>query len=149
MRESKMLFIVSAGNGDSSGRGVNVDEDGQHADYPTCYDLDNVISVANLMFDGNLNSSSNYGVKSVDIAAPGTYIVSTIAEHGYGFMSGTSMSAPMVTGIAAMVYSCRTDLDLQGVRTAILESARKLPGLEGKVATGGMADAYAALNYGK
>jgi subtilisin family serine protease len=148
MRESKMLFIVSAGNGNSSGYGLNIDEEG-NADYPSCYDLDNVISVANLMFDGSLSTSSNYGVKSVDIAAPGTYIVSTIAEKGYGFMTGTSMSAPMVTGVAAMVYSCRTDLDLAGVRDAILNSAKKLPELEGKVSTGGMLDAYAALNYGK
>jgi subtilisin family serine protease len=147
MRDSKMLFIVSAGNGDATGKGVNTDES-EHASYPACFDLDNVISVANLMFDGNLDSSSNYGLKTVDIAAPGTFIVSTTTGNGYGFMSGTSMSAPMVTGVAAMVYSCRQDLDLAGVRTAILSSARKLPTLEGKIATGGMLDAYAALNYG-
>jgi subtilisin family serine protease len=148
MRDSKMLFIVSAGNGDASGKGVNMDE-AENATYPASYDLDNVISVANLMFDGNLDTSSNYGLKTVDIAAPGTFIVSTTPENGYGFMSGTSMAAPMVTGVAAMVYSCRQDLDLAGVRTAILNSARKLPSLEGKIATGGMLDAYAALNYGK
>jgi subtilisin family serine protease len=148
MRESNMLFIVSAGNGDAYGRGIDIDN-GTISSYPSAYDLDNVISVANLMFDGSLETSSNYGVKSVDIAAPGTFIVSTTTNQGYGFMSGTSMSAPMVTGVAAMVYSCRQDLDLAGVRTAILNSAKKLPTLEGKISTGGMLDAYAALNYGK
>lgn len=147
MRDSKMLFVVSAGNGDAEGNGVNIDA-GKLRDYPASFHLPNVISVANLMFDGSLAKSSNYGAGSVDIAAPGTYIVSTIAQGGYGFMTGTSMSAPMVTGVAAMVYSYRKDLSLQDVKQVILASARKLEGMEGKLSSGGMVDAYAALTYG-
>ena len=75
--------MVSAGNGNEKGIGEDTD---QKQDYPSSFDLDNVISVANLMFDGSLAESSNYGAKSVDIAAPGTYIVSTIADGGYGFV---------------------------------------------------------------
>ena len=146
MRESKMLFVVSAGNGDAKGIGEDTD---QKPDYPSSFDLDNVISVANLMFDGNLAESSNYGAKSVDIAAPGTYIVSTIANSGYGFMTGTSMSTPMVTGAAAFLYSYRTDLHLSDIRKVLLETARKIPPLEGKLGCNGMLDVYAALNYGR
>lgn len=146
MRESKMLFVVSAGNGDAKGIGEDTD---QKPDYPSSFDLDNVISVANLMFDGNLAESSNYGAKSVDIAAPGTYIVSTIANSGYGFMTGTSMSTPMVTGTAAFLYSYRTDLHLSDIRKVLLETARKIPLLEGKLSSNGMLDVYAALNYGR
>ena len=147
MRESKMLFVVSAGNGDAEGNGVNIDE-GKLMDYPASFHLPNVISVANLMFDGNLAKSSNYGAGSVDIAAPGTYIVSTISHGGYGFMTGTSMSAPMVTGVAAMLYSYRKDLTLQDVKRIILASVRKLEGMEGKLSSGGILDAYGALTYG-
>lgn len=146
MRDSNMLFVVASGNGDRKGYGINIDE---KPDYPSSYPLDNVISVANLMFDGNLERSSNYGVNHVDIAAPGTYIVSTTTNNSYGFMSGTSMAAPMVTGVAAMLYSYRTDLSLADVRTVLLQSARKLPGLEGKIASGGVVDAYAAITYGR
>lgn len=146
MKDSSMLFIVSAGNGDANGRGINID---RVPDFPSSYHLPNVISVANLMFDGNLAQSSNYGSSTVNLAAPGTYIASTVTDNGYGFMTGTSMSAPMVTGVAAMVYSYRTDMSLQDVRTAILNSARPMTGLQGRVSTGGMLDAYAAMNYGR
>lgn len=148
MRDSQMLFVISAGNGGRNGIGLNVDNS-RLKDYPTSFHLDNAISVANLMFDGRLAPSSNYGPQSVDIAAPGTYIVSTCAEHGYGFMSGTSMSAPMVTGVAALVYSYRTDFSLMDVRTAILNSARQLNTLTGLLSSNGMVDAYAAMNYGR
>lgn len=146
MRASRMLFVVSAGNGNEKGIGEDTD---QKPDYPSSFDLDNVISVANLMFDGSLAESSNYGAKSVDIAAPGTYIVSTIADGGYGFMTGTSMSAPMVAGAAAFLYSYRTDLQLSDIRKVLLETARKIPPLEGKLSSNGMLDVYAALNYGR
>lgn len=146
MRDSKMLFITAAGNGDKDGEGIDVEV---IPDYPASFKLDNLISVANLMFDGNLAKSSNYGASTIDIAAPGTYIVSTITNNSYGFMTGTSMAAPMVTGVAAMLYSYRTDLDLQDIKTVLMNSARKLEGLDGLVVSGGMVDAYAALTYGR
>ncbi len=146
IRDSGMLFVVAAGNGDAEGIGINIDE---KPEYPAAYDLDNIITVGNLMFDGNLDISSNYGVKSVDVAAPGTFIVSTVAENSYGFMNGTSMAAPMVTGAAAFLYSYRTDIGLGDVKRILLETSRKLPSLEGKLASGGMIDVYAAIRYGK
>lgn len=142
---SSMLFVISAGNGDYYGNGYDID---YWPVYPAAYSSDNIISVANLMFDGTLEESSNYGSGSVDIAAPGTYILSTTAGGGYEFMSGTSMSAPMVTGVAALVYSCRTDMSIMDVRTAILSTAKRTEGLTGWVSSGGMVDAYAAITYG-
>lgn len=144
IRNSRMLFVVSAGNGDLFGRGYDIDA---WPVFPASYPEENVITVGNLMFDGNLNESSNYGAAGVDIAAPGTYILSTI-PGGYGFMSGTSMAAPMVTGVAALVYSSRLDFDLADVRQAILGSARKLDTMDRKTASGGILNAYGAITYG-
>ena len=141
-----MLFISAAGNGGESGEGVNSD---QNPDYPAAFDLENNISVANLMFDGNLAKSSNYSANIVDIAAPGTYIVSTTTDNSYGFMTGTSMAAPMVTGVAAMLYSYRTDITLSEIKGILINSARPLNGLKGKLVSGGVVDAYAALTYEK
>lgn len=144
IENSGMLFVVSCGNGGISGFGYDTDV---YPVYPASLPYDNVISVANLMFDGSLSKDSNYGAASVDIAAPGSYILSTIPDNGYGFMSGTSMAAPMVTGVAAMLYSYRPDLSLLDVKNILLASSRKLEGLSGKMVSGGLIDAYGALNW--
>ena len=143
--ESSMLFVISSGNGDKTGVGYNID---QKPVYPAALPYDNIISVANATFSGALDQSSNYGATSVDIAAPGTYIFSSVPGNRFDFLTGTSMAAPMVTGVCAMVYSYRTDLDLAGVRTAVLASARRIDALNGLVACGGIPDMYAAMTYG-
>ena len=145
IENSNMLFVVAAGNGYENGVGLDIDSS---PTYPASLSSDNIITVSNLMFDGNLDSSSNYGAVSADIAAPGTYIVSTI-PGGYGFLSGTSMAAPMVTGAAALLYSYRPDYTLGDVKNAILNSARPMDSLAGKVSAGGMLDVGAAFLWTK
>ena len=142
---SRMLFVISSGNGDASGVGYDID---QSPVYPASYPYDNIISVANLSLTGSLSRSSNYGAQSVDIAAPGTYILSTIPGNRFDFLTGTSMAAPMVTGVCAMVYSFRQDFDLSEVRVAVLASAKKMDSLNGLVASGGIPDMYAAMTFG-
>lgn len=144
IQNSNMLFVVSCGNGGVSGLGYDTDI---YPVYPASLPCGNIISVANLMFDGTLSKDSNYGAASVDIAAPGSYILSTIPENGYGFMSGTSMAAPMVTGVAAMLYSYRSDISLADVKNILLNSSKKLDSLSGKLVSGGLLDAYAALTW--
>ena len=95
--------------------------------------------------DGTLDEASNYGVKSVDLAAPGNYILSTVSGRGYSYMSGTSMAAPMVTGLAALMYSADPGLSVTELRSRLLGSVRPLDSLAGKTATGGIPDAGAAL----
>jgi subtilisin family serine protease len=140
---SHMLFVCAAGN-DNGFDSKNADV---HPTYPAAYNLNNIISVANLNFDGSLDNSSYYGQNSVDIAAPGTAIFSTLSGNKYGYMSGTSMAAPMVTGVAAMVYSYYDTISLSDTKKIVLDSVKQLPALKGKVATGGMLNAYNAVTY--
>lgn len=146
IRDSGMLFIVAAGNGDDNAIGYNIDAS---PIYPASLPFDNVITVANLMFDGKLDESSNFGAGSVDIAAPGTFILGITPDNGYAFMSGTSMAAPMVTATAAMLYTSRPELSLTDIKNVILASARKMDSLNGKVLSGGMLDANGAMQWGR
>lgn len=139
MKNSNMLFVAAAGNDGA--------DDDTAGTYPASYPLDNIISVANLSCGGTLHSSSNYGAESVDLAAPGSYILSTTTGGTYSYMTGTSMAAPMVTAAAAMVYSYYDGISLSDVKQILLASASPLDSLDGLVKTGGMLDAGAALRY--
>lgn len=101
---------------------------------------------------------SNYGVKTVDLFAPGVDINSTVPGGGVDENSGTSMAAPVVSGVAALLLSYFPSLTPQQVMGIITETARPLrdlevtrPGGEEKVKfgtlsrTGGVIDAYAAV----
>lgn len=144
IRNSKMLFVVAAGNGDGTGQGYDIDA---VPVYPAAFELDNVIAVSNLQFDGSLDPESKYGLQSIDLAAPGSYILSTVSGGGYNYMSGTSMAAPMVTATAAMMYSYDPNLTLPEIKGRILSSVRPLESLRGRVATGGILDISAALSF--
>lgn len=145
MKNSSMLFVVAAGNGDErTGIGVN---DDTTPTYPASYNLDQIISVANLQYDGTLHYSSNYGATSVDLAAPGTYILSTTPNNTYSYMTGTSMAAPMVTAAAALVYSSYDDITLAQTKNILLNSVTTESSLSGKVLTGGILNIGAALSY--
>lgn len=146
IRDSNMLFVAAAGNGNQYEIGYNIDA---HPVYPASFPYDNIITVGNLLFNGHLDESSNYGQINVDLAAPGTYILSTVPADTYAYMTGTSMAAPMVTGAAALLYSGRPDLSLSDVRTALLSSVHKLAPLKGKTASGGMLDVAAAMKWGR
>lgn len=146
IRDSHMLFVAAAGNGNQYEIGYDIDT---HPVYPASFPYDNLITAGNLLFNGHLDESSNYGQTSVDLAAPGTYILSTVPDDTYAYMSGTSMAAPMVTGAAALLYSGRPDLSLSDVKTALLSTVHKLSPLKGKTASGGMLDVAAAMKWGK
>lgn len=139
---SSMVFVIASGNGDDNYSGINNDIT---PTYPASYDCDNIISVANLTPTGTLNSSSNYGLKSVDIAAPGTCIYSTITDNDYDYFTGTSMSAPMVAGGLAEIYSYNTNISMLQASKILLKTAKPVSALNGKISTGGMLDVYGAL----
>ncbi len=136
------LFVAAAGNGGDDRIGDSTDSTPH---YPSSYDLPNIVSVAATDNRDQLASFSNFGVNSVDVAAPGVDIASS-AWGSYYYFSGTSMATPNVTGVAALILSQNPGFSYAQVRDRLLQTARPVPGLSGKVATGGVVNALAALS---
>ncbi|HEX6188843.1 MAG TPA: S8 family peptidase [Pyrinomonadaceae bacterium] len=135
--EEGILIVAAAGNASS-------DNDAR-PHYPASYDLNNVISVAALNRNDELTTFSNFGVTSVDIAAPGQQIVSTWLEHGYQEKQGTSMATPFVSGVAALILAANPGISIDELRARLLNSVDPLPSLRSKVVTGGRINAAKAL----
>ena len=121
------LFIASAGNS-------SVNTDINHH-YPSGYHCDNIISVAATNSKDILQF--NYGAETVDIAAPGVSIYSTIPNGKYASKNGTSMASPHVAGAAALLMGYYPDLTTSELKELILDSVDKIPDLLDKVSTGG------------
>ncbi|NYB74131.1 S8 family serine peptidase [Sedimentibacter hydroxybenzoicus DSM 7310] len=140
MEESDMLFVVPAGNG--SGRGIDISK--KHV-FPASYKLDNMIVVANMNYNGRLNKSSNYGLDYVDVAAPGTCIISTYPQNSYKYASGTSMSTAVVTGIAAVLYGTTNDMTAGKAKDLICLSVDINEDLIMRITSGGSVNGENAL----
>lgn len=92
-----ILFVAAAGNERSN-------SDQSHY-YPADYPLKNIISVTAIDPTTEVLASSNYGVQTVDIAAPGQNILSCLPNNSYGLMTGTSQATAFVSGAAVLVMS--------------------------------------------
>ncbi|MCC7229355.1 MAG: S8 family serine peptidase [Fimbriimonadaceae bacterium] len=131
------IFVAAAGN---SGKDNDV-----FPVYPASYTNDNVLSVSSIDKKDARSSFSNYGLNSVDLAAPGSNITSTYLGGTYKSMSGTSMAAPHVAGAVALLYGFKPDWSYSQVRNTILTTVRVTSALNGKVATGGVLNIGNAL----
>ncbi len=136
------LFVAAAGNGGSDGVG---DDNDVAPHYPSSYDVANVVSVAASDDKDALASFSNFGTLSVDLAAPGVRILSTLPGNNYGSYSGTSMATPHITGIAALLKATDASLDDAQLKTQLLQSVDPKGNLAGKVATSGRVNSARAL----
>ncbi|WP_086757481.1 S8 family serine peptidase [Nostoc sp. 106C] len=124
-----VLVIAAAGNSNQ-----NTDTTPH---YPANYDLPNIISVTATDENDQLAYFSNYGVNSVDLAAPGVNIKSTLPNNQYDEWNGTSMAVPYVSGAAALLLATNPNLSVLDLRYALLSSVDKLDSLQGKTNTGG------------
>jgi thermitase len=136
--EAGILFVAAAGNNSSN--------NDRWPHYPSNYNLPNVVSVAALDRTDGLASFSNFGLKTVHVAAPGKEILSTWLSDNYREASGTSMATPYVSGIAALIVANEPGISMEKLRARLLGSVDMLDSLEGKVATGGRICAANALS---
>jgi subtilisin family serine protease/subtilisin-like proprotein convertase family protein len=134
------ILVAAAGND-----GTNSD---QTPAYPASFDLNNIISVAASDRNDHLAPFSNYSAGRVDLAAPGVDILSTTPHGTYSYYSGTSMAAPQVTGVVALVWGEHPTWSYQQVIAQVLNSTDVVPALRGKVRTGGRLDAARAVGAG-
>lgn len=132
-----VLFVAAAGNYDR-------DSDEEPL-YPASYDAGNIISVASSDSGDTKSVFSNYGRISVDLAAPGSAIYSTLPNGSYGNLDGTSMATPHVSGAAALIWAHRQDLSLYDLKDLILKSVDPIDSMKDLTVTGGRLNVYNAL----
>jgi subtilisin family serine protease len=135
--ENDILFVAAAGNATTN--------NDRNPHFPSSYNVPNVISVAALDRHDELAKFSNWGVKSVAIAAPGVDILSTWLGNAYEEKSGTSMATPVVSGVAALVLAEHPRMSVDELKKKLLASTDPIVALKGKIATGGRINAAKAV----
>ena len=135
--DHQVLIVSAAGN-----YGDNNDTTDM---YPANYDVPSNIAVASATNSNMLSGFSNYGANLVHIASPGEYILSSLPSNQYGYMSGTSMAAPFVSGIAAMAL--REDSAMTGyqVKQLLMSNVDVYPALNGYVSSSGRINAATSI----
>lgn len=136
-RKKGILFVAAAGNERSNSDKIPY--------YPADYDLDNIISVTAFNPSVEVLSSSNWGVETVHIAAPGQNVISTLPGNSYGFMTGTSQATAFVTGGAALIMSHKVGFKYNDIKKYILSTGDALASLADKTKTSRKLNLYKAL----
>ena len=138
-RSAGIIFVAAAGN-EASDNDIT-------PTYPASYALDNVVTVAATTRNDVLASLSNFGARSVHLAAPGESIFSTyfLADNSYLEMTGTSMAAPQVAGAIALVRAYYPGETYREALDRVLEGVDVMPALAGRCQTGGRLNLRTAL----
>ncbi len=143
-RERNIVIVAAAGNGGEDGIGDCNDE---FPIWPANIESENLIAVGSVNSRDQLTAYSNFGAKSVHVAAPGGEgwegLLSTIppncttncqAHHAvYDRMSGTSMASPVVSGLVALIKGARPSMASEAIRTHIMQSGTSVRSLEGVI----------------
>lgn len=139
--EQGVLVVSAAGNSGSDLDLIQVS--------PASIRLPNTLSVAFINRDDSLGGFSDYGKTTVDVAAPGQSILSTVMTSvnasGYRTTTGTSMASPHVSGLAALVMAQYPGLSIRQVKARILAGVEKITSLKGMVITEGIINAASSL----
>ena len=116
---ANVLIVCSAGN---SGRDIDAEPS-----YPVSFAAPNLIGVAATVPESgkDLGDFSNFGRTTVPLAAPGDQVLSTTNDGGYGTKSGTSMAAPHVAGVAALMAAVAPNLSAAELRAQLLQNASR------------------------
>ena len=132
-----VLFVAAAGND-----GTNNDT---RPMFPAAFPTANILTVAATNARDQLTFFSNYGLVSVDVGAPGSGIYSTTPNNTYRRLSGTSMSAPHVSGAAAVVWSHFPNETYQQIKERLMRFGDAIPSLQGKTVSGNRINVLKAL----
>ena len=130
---SEAFHVFAAGND-----ATNNDE---VPSYPASFNLDNSVVVAASDRNDQLGYFSNYGKKSVNIAAPGVAIKSTVLDSKYATYNGTSMATPHVAGVAGLIASEFPDISNQQLKDRLLFGTDAKPQFADRVSSGGRLNA--------
>lgn len=152
IKKSPSLFVAAAGNSSMDGDTVPF--------YPSGYDLPNILSVAASDPQDRLGCFSNYGQTTVDVAAPGVAILSTLPTYpctltragfkqGYDYLDGTSMATPHAAGAAGLLLSAFGDESGLQRRHRMIATAKATTGLVERCVANGRVDLFTALSTAK
>ncbi len=133
-----ILFVAAAGNASSN--------NDVFPNFPSNYNLENIIAVASTDHNDNLSGFSNFGLTTVDLGAPGTDILSTFPNNTYGTISGTSMATPHVSGAVCLVWAAAPELTHMEVKNAIMAAVDVIPALQGRTVTGGRLNVHTVMS---
>ena len=134
-------FVAAAGND-------TFDNDNpDFTSFPSSYNIPGVISVAATDNNDALAGFSNWGQRTVHLAAPGVNVFTTAVGGGYTYIDGTSFSSPAVAGAVALLKAHKPGASAVEIREALINSSDLLPGMQGRVESGGRINVARALEF--